>query len=166
MHITLCPVTHRNLRELTSLDVRDDQRTFVASNTWSLLEAYAALREGKTALPFGIYDGDLAVGFVMIGYDTLDWEEEPSAARNSYCLWRFMIDARYQGRGYGKAALAAVLDYIKTFPCGAAQTCWTSWEPDNTAAAALYTRFGFRENGERDGTEIVAILELSFGGAL
>ncbi len=36
----------------------------------------------------------------------------------------------------------------------------TSWEPDNKVAAKLYHDFGFIENGEKDGDEIVAVLEL------
>ncbi len=160
MAVTLQRVTHQNLRELLALRVRDDQTGFVASNTASILEAYLAVSEGKTALPFGIYDDALPVGFLMLGFDTLNWEEEPAVAVGNYCLWRFMIDARYQGKGYGKAALAEALAYIRTFPCGPAESCWTSWEPENIAARALYRSFGFRENGERDGNEVVGVLKL------
>ena len=59
-----------------------------------------------------------------------------------------------------RARFAAALDYIRTFPCGSAEYCWLSYEPENKAAKALYNSFGFVENGETDGEEIVAVLKL------
>ena len=52
------------------------------------------------------------------------------------------------------------LDYIKTFPCGEAEYCWLSYEPENTVAAGLYHSFGFSETGEMDGKELIAKLRL------
>ena len=72
-----------------------------------------------------------------------------------------MIDEKQQGKGYAKAAMQAALDYVRSFPCGPADCCWLSYEPENTAARSLYHRFGFRENGQTDGDEIVAVLPLS-----
>lgn len=161
MDLSLRPVNHENLWELTALKVYPSQEDFVASNTVSILEAYTAVSTGKVALPFGIYDGDTPVGFLMLGYDTLDWgEEEPEIAAGNYCLWRFMIDARYQGRGYGRAALEQALCTVRALPCGPARYCWTSYEPENSAAKRLYESFGFRENGQWDGDERIAVLAL------
>jgi diamine N-acetyltransferase len=33
-----------------------------------------------------------------------------------YFLWRLLIDARLQGRGFGKAALDLVADHVRTRP--------------------------------------------------
>ena len=97
----------------------------------------------------------------MIGYGTDDsWEDAPAVAQNSYNLWRFMIDRRYQGKGYGKAAMRLILDFIVTQPCGPAELCWLSYGPENTAAKALYAAFGFRETGEWDGDEVIAVKPL------
>ena len=52
------------------------------------------------------------------------------------------------------------LDFVKTFPCGKAEYCSLSYEPENEVAAKLYHSFGFVENGEMDGDEIVAVLKL------
>ncbi len=52
------------------------------------------------------------------------------------------------------------LDFIKSFPCGKAEYCWLSYEPENEVARKLYRSFGFVETGERDGEEIVAVLRL------
>ena len=158
--VTLRRITAENLWEIVALEVGEDQRHFVADNTRSILEAYACISGGGTALPFGLYAGDTPVGFLMLSYGCEDWPEAPAIARDNYSLWRLMIDRRYQGRGYGRAALAAALEYVRTFPCGPAEYCWLSYEPDNAVARRLYASFGFEETGDRDGSEIIAALRL------
>lgn len=158
--IQLRKINSRNIGKIIQLRVREDQRYFVATNTQSILEAFCAITNGGVALPFGIYDGETPVGFLMIGYGGNDWEDAPEIARDNYSLWRLMIDANHQHRGYGRAAMAAALDYIRSFPCGKAEYCYLSYEPENTVARELYHSFGFRENGEMDGEEVIAILKL------
>ena len=62
-------VTIDNWRELIKLQVRDDQKHFVASNLFSIAQAqFGDEYEGHWNLfPYGIYDGDVAVGFLMYG---------------------------------------------------------------------------------------------------
>ena len=71
-----------------------------------------------------------------------------------------MIDEKFQSKGYGKEALRLALAFIRTFPCGKAEYCYLSYEPENVVAKRLYSKFGFIENGEMDDEEIVAILKL------
>lgn len=150
-----------NVWELTKLKVKDEQKNFVAPNNISIIEAYATIQSGYIALPFGIYEEERYVGFLMLGYDTNGDENEPEIVRHNYCIWRFMIDEKYQGLGYGKKAMECVMTYIKTFPCGEAKYCWLSYEPENKDAKALYSKFGFIENGDMCGDEVVAICSLS-----
>ena len=125
------------------------------------IEAYTAITGNGYAFPFGIYDDDTPVGFLMVGYDTDDyWEDAPAIANGNYNLWRLMIDKRYQGKGYGKEAVRLALDFVRTWPCGKADYCWLSYEPENGVARELYRSFGFAETGEYDGEEIIAVLEL------
>lgn len=159
--IRLERISGNNIWDILKLTVGDDQKSFVAANDVSIIEAYIALTSGGHAFPFGIYDEETPVGFCMIGYGTDDsWEDAPAVAQNSYNLWRFMIDRRYQGKGYGKAAMRLILDFIATKPCGPAGLCWLSYEPENTAAKALYAAFGFRETDEWDGDEVIAVKPL------
>ena len=154
-------VNAHNVWPLLKLAVGEGQEDFVATNTESIVEAYTTLAAGGTALPFGIYEDEMPVGFLMIGYGTdEDWENPPEYAQNAYCLWRFMIDRRYQHRGYGRQALALALEYIRTFPAGAAKYVYLSYEPENAVAKALYASFGFRETGDVDGGELVAMMKL------
>ena len=158
--IRLCQVDRGNLWKVVKLTVADGQKDFVATNTESILEAYVTIAAGCTALPFAIYADETLVGFVMLGYSTIGEEDEPDIAEGNYCVWRFMIDKDFQGRGYGRAALLETLCYVRTLPCGEADYCWLSNEPENVAAKRLYASVGFVENGETDGDETVAVLKL------
>ena len=97
----------------------------------------------------------------MIGFGTDDdWEDAPPVAKDSYNLWRLMIDEKHQGKGYGTAAMRLILDWIRSEPCGPAECCWLSYEPENERAKKLYAAFGFRETGAFDGEEAIAVLYL------
>ena len=154
-------VTGKNVWEILKLEVLDDQKYFVAGNDTSIIEAYIAITGNGHAFPIGIYEGDTSVGFIMIGFDVDDyWDDAPEIARGNYNLWRLMIDKKYQGKGYGKEAVRLALEFINTFPCGSAEYCWLSYEPENKAARNIYSSFGFSETGEMDGEELIAVLKL------
>ena len=155
-----------NTWDVVDLKLRREQKNFVAPNYASIIQAYTTAGTGCTAFPFAIYNDEKVVGFLMIGYNEAAMYDyygdlkAPGVSRNNYSIWRFMIDKRYQKRGYGKAAMRLALDFIRTLPCGQAEYCFLSYEPENTVAAKLYHSFGFEENGELDGDEIVAVLPL------
>lgn len=159
MGVTLEKVTYANFWEICELKVAEPQKDFVAANLMSLAGAYVCVTTGGTAQPFGVYAGKRLVGFVMIGYGTNDEMDLPVAVDN-YCLWRLMIDERYQGKGYGRAAVQAALDWMRTDPLGKANYCWLSFEPENEVARTLYASFGFQETNQRCGNELIAVLPL------
>ena len=174
-NIHLEKVTEDNVEAIVNLRVSKEQRNYVASNKWSLIDAYLSLADGEPVFPFGIYNGKTPVGFIMISYYN-DWKGyEREAWLNSdsyrfykdkyyYYIWRFMIDKRFQGRGYGKEALKQALDFIRTYPCGKAQYCVLSYEPSNEFAKKFYGSFGFEELNEpgyyEEDDEISAVLKL------
>lgn len=154
-------VTIHNIWTLMKLEVHENQKEFVASNTQSIAEAYLCLANNGKVFPFGLYDNDTPVGFLMIGYGTDDeWENPPAIARNNYSIWRLMIDRSHQHKGYGRKAVELALQFIRTWPCGKAEYCYLDYEPENTIARDLYHSFGFIENGETDGDEIIAVKKL------
>ncbi len=154
-------VTANNVWEILKLRVGEGQKSFVAGNDVSIIEAYTTITGGGHAFPFGVYDGDTPVGFFMVGFGTDEyWENPPEIAKNNYNLWRLMIDERYQNRGYGKETMGLALDFIRTQPCGKAEYCWLSYEPENEVARRLYHSFGFRETGDMDEEEVIAALKL------
>lgn len=154
-------VNGANVWDILKLNVAKEQENFVAGNDISIIEAYAAIAGNGYAFPFGIYDDDTLVGFLMVGFDKDDyWENAPAVAKDNYNLWRLMIDQKYQSKGYGKRALGLALEFIKSFPCGKAEYCWLSYEPENDVARRLYRSFGFSETEAMDGEEIIAVLKL------
>lgn len=154
-------INGKNVWEILKLHVSEEQKSFVAGNDISIIEAYTTITGNGHAFPFGIYEDDTPIGFLMIGFDTDDyWEDAPAIAKGNYNLWRLMIDKDYQKKGYGREAVRLALEYIKTFPCGEAQYCWLSYEPENVVAGRLYRSFGFVETGEMDGEELIAVLKI------
>ena len=159
--VRLEKINGKNVWDALSLSVKEDQREFVASNDVSIIEAYTTITANGYAFPFGIYDDEQLVGFLMIGFDKDDyWDDAPDIANCNYNLWRLMIDQRYQHKGYGRKAVELALEFIRTFPCGKADYCWLSYEPENVVAKELYASFGFAETGEKDGEELIATLKL------
>lgn len=158
--IELRKITHENLYEIVNLSVADSQSKFVASNSTSIMDAYVAITNDGIALPFGIYADDKAVGFIMFSYGAKKDGSIPAIAYQNYCIWRFMIDARYQKQGYGKEAVCEAIKYMRSFPCGKAEYCWLCYESENIAAKTLYEKCGFKENGQQFYGESVAVLKL------
>ena len=54
----------------------------------------------------------------------------------------------------------SVIEFIHTYPCGKAELVWLSYEKENEYAAGLYIKYGFCENGEMCGDEIMAVMKL------
>ena len=158
--IHLEKITYENFDDVFDLKVKQEQYPFVASNLYSVAEAYVTLVNGGQVFPFAICDDDKLVGFIQLGYGENADQDGVSVEKDNYEIWRFMIDKRYQGRGYGKEALRLALEFIRTWPCGKAEYCWISYEPENEAAKKLYAAFGFEETGEMCGDEAVAVLKL------
>ena len=153
-------ITNANIWKVCALEPFDEQKDFVAENLQSLAEAYATRNEGGNALPLAVYNDAELIGFIMIGKGTVGNEGESKLIRENYSLWRLMIDKNYQGRGLGRQTLDAVMALIRTFPFGEAKKVWLSYEPENTRARDIYRKYGFVENGDMCGNEIVAVYEL------
>lgn len=112
-------VNEENIWDILHLDVFAEQQEFVASNAVSLSEAYLVLKNRTDAqvFPFGIYDTNTLIGFLMIGYGKC-WQDASDLADKNYNLWRLMIDKKFQQNGYGKKAVELAIQFVKQFPCG------------------------------------------------
>ena len=151
--VRLVEVNAKNIWDILKLQVSEAQKSFVAPNDLSIIEAYISITGNGHAFPFGIFDEEIPVGFLMVGFDVDDSYE-------NYSIWRLMIDEKFQNKGYGRTAMELALDFIRTFPCGKAEYCYLSYEPENEIAKKLYAQYGFTENGEMDDEEVVAVLKL------
>ena len=138
--INLRDITKKNLFSIIDLNVSEDQKDQVASNSVSIAQAHYS----KSAWFKGIFNNDIAVGFVM-----LDLIKE----ENKCFLWRFMIDEKHQGKGYGKLALNQVIDWVRSLE--AFEEIRTSYVPTKNGADGFYEKFGFIETGKlEDSNEI------------
>ena len=147
------PVTKENWRRLIQLQVRDDQKGFVSSNVYSIAEAQFGFDyEGHWDLhPFGIYEDDEPVGFLMYGFNF----EHP---RYQAFIIRLMVDDKHQKRGYGRFGMEKMLEVF-----GADERIkhvGISYEPHNEVARKLYASLGFIETGEIVDEEMLALLRI------
>ena len=149
MQAELREIDDRNIEECIALRVTAEQAQYIASNKDSLRDSTDNL---KVARPFAIYVDDRMVGFAMFAFD-----EDYDDPNDRYWLWRFMIDKDLQGKGYGCAALKAVIDYFKNQNVGYIKL---STKASTVQAISLYHKFGFRENGEMNDEEVVLRLDL------
>ena len=150
--ISLRSIDSSNYRETIELSVAPDQQRFVASNLQSLADAYV-WREA--AEPFAVYSDDEMVGFALLFplADTGDDDSIPEpGTERGFILVRLMVDDRYQGRGYGRAALDAIVELVRE---RGLPTIRLSVVPENEQALEFYRRNGFAETGEIHGGEIV-----------
>ncbi|MEZ6189786.1 MAG: GNAT family N-acetyltransferase [Phycisphaerales bacterium] len=111
--IELRKVTKENVGRVVALKVRPDQAHFVAVNANSLAEAYV---NQPNAWPRAIYAGDEPVGFVMLFW--LGLTTRTRRTDGPLITRRFMIGAEHQGKGYGRAAIQAVIEHVKSSPDG------------------------------------------------
>ena len=136
MKISLRKITLENLDDVVDLRLLDHQSKYLASNSYSIAEASL-----NTSLrTHAIYGDERVIGFVL--YCTPDdGDDEPG----TYEIWRLMIDAGFQGRGYGRQALELVLREI----CAdeTARNIHICYKPDNEAAKRFYSSLGFEEAG-------------------
>jgi len=141
--VTLHDVTANDRRALLDLRVVREQRTFVGA----VAEYLAICLLELTWQPLAIRaDGEI-VGFVM-------WARSPDDG--SYWIGGFQIDRRFQRRGYGRAALVALIEALRDKP-GCREIVLT-YLPANDPARRLYASVGFTETGEMLDDEVVARL--------
>jgi diamine N-acetyltransferase len=130
--VTLREVTAQTVGAICDLETRSDQARFVAPNAVSIAQAHFE----PTARFRAIYADDDPVGFMM-------WR--PSGKDGECYLWRFMIDRRYQGKGYGRAALLILLAQCRR---EGFRRMTLTFIPDEGGPGPFYVRLGFRDTGE------------------
>ena len=135
--ITLQEIHMEQFWDVIDLSVRPEQAEFCTSNAVSIAQS----KVQSECIPLAIYDGETPVGFLMYCVDRDDGE---------WWIYRLMVDARFQGRGCGTAALALVLERMRVF---------LGVHRQAAAAVALYERAGFRFTGQVFGAEHIMRLD-------
>jgi diamine N-acetyltransferase len=152
--VTLRPITDENRAAVLALDVTDVQHNYVADVAQSLVDAELY----PQAMPWyrAVYAGDEPVGFVMISDNAVTDDPE---ILGPYFLWRLLIDARHQGRGYGRATIERIVAYVRSRP-GAEELLTSVAAGDDGSPRGFYLGLGFIDTGVDHEGERVLRLQL------
>ena len=144
MAVQLREITKDTVISITKLAAGDEWKQ-VAPNSVSIAQAYFQ----REAWFRAIYADERPVGFVML-YDPslVEHPDEPD-----FFLWRLMIDRAQQGKGYGHAAVEALVKHLGTRP--GARRLLVSHVKAAERLPRFYQSLGFRYTGAEDHGELV-----------
>jgi diamine N-acetyltransferase len=148
------PVTKDNWRALVKLQVREDQKNFVATNVYSIAESQFGFDDDVghwDMFSRGIYEGDAPVGFLMYAFNYDD-------PKMQGFIVRLMVDEKFQGKGYGRFGVEWMIEQFRADE--RVRAVGISYEPENDVARKLYASCGFVETGEMMGEEVLALLKI------
>ena len=132
--LMLREITRDTVRAICDLKVSEEQEKFVAANSVSIAEAHFSDEAWFRA----IYADETPVGFVML-------YEAPE--KGPYGIWRFMIDQRYQGIGYGRKAMELVVQHVKSE--SNVKEFLTSCHEGKGSPKGFYGKMGFIDTGRK-----------------
>ena len=147
--VTLREITAETVRAVCNLAVAESQKGFVAPNAVSLAQALFAPAAWYRAIYF---DEELA-GFVMLEDESL---LSPRPPNPQVSVWRFMIDAKFQGRGIGRAALLQVVEHVRRKSMFGELEL--SFVPGPGCPEPFNLGLGFRHTGRLSGKEVVLLI--------
>lgn len=149
--VSLREITGETLKQILDLAVHEDQRRFVADNATSIAQAH--FDEG--AWFRAIYADETPVGFALMHDENL--RERPEAP-DYYYLWRFMIDQRFQGLGFGARSMRLVIAHVRSRPN--ARILYLHCVAADGSAGPFYEKLGFEHTGEEAHGELEMRLTL------
>lgn len=136
--IKLTVVTEDNWLEVASLSVSEDQRKYLAPPIGILARGY--VYRNCNANIFVIANEESIVGVALVR----EFTDEPLG----YELQQFMIDQKYQGRGYGSEALRLILEELRMENhFDHVEVCV---KKEDSAAIHVYEKLGFVDSGYID----------------
>ena len=136
--VTLADINESNFPAFRRLRVAEEQTGFLDNAVGILARGYVYRTERARVV--GIVDGECAVGLALVK----DLDEQPAC----YDLQQFMIDERFQRRGFGTEALRLILAELaqeRKYEC--VEVCV---KEDDAAALRLYKKAGFTDTGYVD----------------
>jgi diamine N-acetyltransferase len=145
--LRLVEIDRYNYLPVLDLSVSPEQKVFVATNQYSLAQAYAQ----PECVPLALYAENKPVGFAMYALDEDD---------HQYWIYRLMIDHRHQGKGFGREAMHLLIDRIRGLADEEHTCIYISFEPENHVAKKLYESLGFLPDGRIEYGEVVYQLKL------
>jgi diamine N-acetyltransferase len=144
-------VDEQTIKSVLAITLAPEQEPYVGSVAEAIEEANE-VPEGKPWYR-AVFDGELAVGFVMLSWNV---QPNPPEIIGPWYLWKLIVDSRYQGRGYGRAIIERVVEIVRA---EGADTLLTSYALGPDSPGPFYQHVGFSPTGEVniDGEIIVAL---------
>jgi diamine N-acetyltransferase len=136
--------------DVLAIEVTDVQRQFI--DPPSVAEFLAGDDDHPTFTSWAVCDRDRVVGIVCYG-------QEPGQDTSRRWIPLLVIDREQQGKGYGRRAVAAVIERIRS-ESPACSAVGLSCKPDNASAISLYLSLGFIPAGRNARGEVEMWLEL------
>lgn len=101
MMLTIRDINEENFSKVVALQIDEQDKKFVASVEKSLAQCWL-YRDDNDVFPFAVEaDGEI-VGFILFEVD-----------EEILMIWRFLIDKKFQNKGYGKETLKLVIEMAK-----------------------------------------------------
>jgi len=149
--ISIQPITRDNWEEAIKITVGEHQTSFVPSVIEGI--AYAYIKPWDEALdPYMLYTNGELMGFFYLSYTP--------ESEDNYWIGGFQIDKAFQGKGYGKQSMIAIINFIKQ-QHPQCKVISLTVEKENVRAQSLYKRLSFvDENKMNDCGEVIFRLRL------
>ena len=147
-------VLRDHLWDLITLSVRPDQNDLVSSN----MKTFAEAPFEPGARVWGLWDADTPVGLMAMVHPAEYPFHAPEDDREAAYLWRLMIAADRQGKGYGRAAIGMAVAVARDWNCPRLTAGVSDVGHSNLG---FYERLGFRWTGRFEEGEKVASLTLA-----
>jgi diamine N-acetyltransferase len=147
------PVTRETLWPLINLAVRDDQRDLVSSN----MKTFAEAPHEPGAVVWGLWDGKVPVGLMAMVDPAGVRLHGPFLAQGAAYLWRLMVAADRQGRGYGGQALRLAIATARVWGAGHLVTGVNDAPHGNRG---FYERHGFQSSDQVEEGDLLLVLDL------
>jgi diamine N-acetyltransferase len=149
------PVTRETLGVLIGLSVRDDQRDLVSSN----MKTFAEAPYEPGSVVRGLWDGDAPVGLMAMVDPAGVALNGPFLLPGAAYLWRLMIAADRQGRGYGGQALRLAIATARGWD---ARHLVVGVNDVPHGNRGFYQRFGFVSSGVVEDGDLLLSLDLGW----
>ena len=142
--ITLAEITKDNVSPIVRMNPGAIGERMVATNGISIAQGTYS----KNAWFRAVMADDTPVGFVMLFDPTLDLDaaKKEDKLLDSLYIWRFMIEFKHQGKGYGEQVMQLVIERARSMP--SINTLSLSYVQREGNAKPFYDRMGFRETGK------------------
>jgi len=127
-------------RECSDLHLKEEEQRYISTNIYALAE----WKFETESIFRAIYSNNKLIG--MLAYYLHDGEHG-----YFYWLYHLMIEAHFQGKGYGEEAVKMSIEEMRQL---GATEIRTMYMPGNIRAKNLYKKLGFEKIGTLDGGDI------------